>query len=125
MSPLAAVASSAPASAAPKKSLAQYLDRRGDQVVVIPDGTYRGAATNTARPATSGKYKGWLVLKAEHQNGVTVDLDHAELRLGPNASRILFVGMRFVKGSITIEGNNIAFWYTRHTFPAVVWAAQG
>ena len=37
---------------------------RGDQVVVVPNGTYRGGEVNAAHPATSGPLKGWLVLVA-------------------------------------------------------------
>ena len=111
---LSGVANAIPAGAsvrggeAAHASLAQYLNRPGDQLVVVPNGLYRGAPSNVARPQTHGRYHGWLVLQAQSQGGVTVDLSHAALRLGKNASRLLFVGFRFVNGSVAISGNNIA-----------------
>src|SRR5690349_22771997 len=33
-------------------------------------------------------------------------------------------GFSFVNGSVSVEGNNIDFWYTQHSFPATTWVAQ-
>jgi hypothetical protein len=107
------------------RNIADYIQRQGDQVVVVPDGTYHGRTVHAPHNRTNGKYRGWLVLQAEHRGGVVVDLEGAQLQLDQATSRVLFVGFRFVNGSITIEGHDIAFWYTDHTFPARTWAAQG
>jgi hypothetical protein len=107
------------------QNIADYIRRPGDQVVVVPDGTYRASAVRAPHPATDGPYNGWLVLRAESQHGVVVDLEDAELKLEEGTSRVLFVGFKFVNGSITVEGNHIAFWYTDHSFPAEEWARQG
>jgi hypothetical protein len=53
-----------------------------------------------------------------------IDLSKAELELQAGTTRVLFVGLRFVNGSIDAQGENIRFWYTDHSFPADVWAAQ-
>jgi hypothetical protein len=102
-------------------SLAEYVGMRGDQVVVVPNGTYRGGEANTAHPATSGPYKGWLVLVAQSPRGAVIDMRDAPLTLGSNASRVLFVGFKFVNGSIDAEGNHLWFWHTEHTFPQGAW----
>jgi hypothetical protein len=93
----------------------------GDQVVVVPNGTYRGGEANTAHPATSGPYKGWLVLVAQSPRGAVIDMRDAPLTLGSNASRVLFVGFKFVNGSIDAEGSHLWFWHTEHTFPQGAW----
>jgi hypothetical protein len=118
---LPARANAAPASG----NVADYLRRPGDQVVVVPDGTYHASDVHAPHDRTDGRYRGWLVLQAQHRDGVVVDLEGSELKLDPATSRILFVGFRFVNGSITVEGHDIAFWYTDHSFPARTWASQG
>lgn len=106
-------------------NIADYIRRPGDQEVIVPDGTYQASTVHAPHDRTDGKYRGWLVLRAEHRGHVIVDLEGSELKLDRATSRVLFVGFRFVNGSITIEGRDIAFWYTDHTFPARTWAAQG
>jgi hypothetical protein len=111
--------------AGPRSSnLTDFLALRGDQAVVVPNGTYRGGFSDVGRAATSGPYKGWLVLVAESPGGAVVDLAGTPLELGPNSSRVMFVGFKFVNGSIYVEGHDINFWYTDHSFPANVWASQ-
>jgi hypothetical protein len=123
---LAPVLAAAPAYAVQSTgNIADYLRRPGDQVVVVPDGTYHAAKVHAPHDRTNGRYRGWLVLQAQRRNGVVVDLEGSELRLDAATSRILFVGFRFVNGSITIDGHDIAFWYTDHSFPARTWAKQG
>jgi hypothetical protein len=109
----------------PTSNLTDLLSLPGDQVVVVRNGTYRGGFSDAGRPATSGPYRGWLVLMAESQGGVTVDLADGPLELGPNASRVMFVGFNFVNGSVDIDGHDITFWYTDHSFPANVWRDRG
>jgi hypothetical protein len=106
-------------------NIADYISRPGDQVVVVPNGTYHASRVHAPHKRTDGKYRGWLVLEAQRRNGVVVDLEGSELRLDAATSRVLFVGFRFVNGSITVDGHDIAFWYTDHSFPARTWARQG
>jgi hypothetical protein len=105
-------------------NIGDFLSMRGDQVVVVPNGVYRGADTDVARPATAGPYKGWLILVAQSPYGAVVDLSTARMWLGPNASRVMFVGFKFINGSVFVEGHDINFWYTDHSFPADAWVAQ-
>src|SRR5262249_4251255 len=101
-----------------------YLTLHGDQVVTVPDGTYdAGDVENAVHPATNGAYKGWLVIQAQHRGKVIVDLNHAPLTIGENTTRILFVGLTFVNGPVYVEGQQIAFWYTDHSFTATEWNA--
>jgi hypothetical protein len=96
----------------------------GDRVVVVPNGVYTGGEITTDHPATNGPNKGWLVLVAQSERGVVVDLNNLPLELTSSASRIMFVGFRFIRGSVYVEGHDINFWYTDHTFPADAWVAQ-
>ncbi|MCU1429542.1 MAG: Esterase [Actinomycetia bacterium] len=105
-------------------NLSTYIALHGDQTVTVANGTYHAGTVSAPHPATSGAYRGWLVLRAESEHGVVVDLAGAALTLDSSTSRVLFVGFRFVNGSVFAYGNNIGFWYTDHTFPANVWAAQ-
>ena len=105
-------------------SVVDYLAMPGDQAVTVPNGTYRGGTSTVDRPATNGPYKGWLVLVAQSQGGVVVDLSAAPLTLAANAGRVMFVGFRFVNGTVSVEGHDVAFWYTDHTFPASTCGAR-
>ncbi|MCU1429544.1 MAG: hypothetical protein JWL83_3544 [Actinomycetia bacterium] len=105
-------------------SIVDYIRKPGDQVVIVPNGVYSGGNVEAPHQQTGGRDRGWLVLQAQSQGGVTVDLAGAELNLGPNTSRVLFVGFKFINGSVRAYGHDIAFWYTDHTFPADVWSAQ-
>ncbi|MCU1426778.1 MAG: hypothetical protein JWL83_778, partial [Actinomycetia bacterium] len=123
--PLPPPPTTAAAVAGPSSSnLADFVNMPGDEVVKVPNGYYHGGEIDTAHPATTGPYKGWLVLVAQSQGNVIVDLSTAPLTLGPNTSRVMFVGFTFVNGSVFVAGNDITFWYTQHTFPADVWAHQ-
>jgi hypothetical protein len=106
------------------RDLRSYTKLAGDQVVVLPNGTYTAGTVSAPHAATTGVDKGWLVLKANTPGGVVVDLSKAPLTLDSTTSRILFVGFKFVNGSVFAYGSNLAFWYTEHTFPATVWSEQ-
>ncbi len=105
-------------------NLADFINLPGDQAVVVPNGVYRARDVDAPHPATTGRFKGWLVLVAQSQGGAVVDLSQAPLTLGAGTSRVMFVGFRFVNGSVFVSGHDIVFWYTDHTFPANVWAGQ-
>ena len=102
-----------------------YIAQRGDQVITVPNGTYSAGTVNASHPATTGAYRGWLVLRAQSKGGVVVDMAASPLTLGASTSRVVFVGFTFVNGPLYVYGNNIDFWYTDHSFPADVWARQG
>ena len=106
------------------RDLGQYVKQPGDRVVIVPNGNYRASSVNAPHPATKGPYKGWLVLKAQSPRGVVVDLSSGMFTLGESTSRVLFVGFKFVNGSIDVQGDRIAFWYTDHSFPANEWVRQ-
>ena len=92
----------------------------GDHVVTVPDGTYTGAEVTAPHAETQGPYGGWLILVAEHQGGVTVDLSNAPARqlwLHEGTSRIAFIGFSFRNGVIRNEGQFMRFWYCDHQDP--------
>jgi hypothetical protein len=107
------------------RDLRSYTKLAGDQVVVLPNGTYTAGTVSAPHNATNGIDKGWLVLEAQSPGGVTVNLANTGLTLDASTSRILFVGFKFVNGPIFTYGTDIAFWYTDHSYPATTWAAQG
>jgi hypothetical protein len=108
----------------PTTDITDYLSLPGDQVVVVPDGTYTAGEVRARREETDGEYGGWLVLVAESKHGVVVDMNEGGLTFAPQTSRVLMVGFKFVNGSIDIQGSRIAFWHTDHTFPPDVWVDQ-
>jgi hypothetical protein len=101
-----------------------YITLAGDQVVTVPNGVYTAGSVTAPHAATSGPFHGFLVLRAESEHGVVVNLANSPLTLNAGTSRIVFVGFTFVNGSVFDYGNNIDFWYTDHSFPANVWSAQ-
>jgi hypothetical protein len=105
-------------------SITEYITRPGDQVVTVPDGTYSGGTVSAPHPATGGPYQGWLVLVAQSPHGVVVDMSQSPLVLDVGTSRVLFVGFTFVNGTMSVRGDDIAFWYTEHTFPIEEWNRQ-
>jgi hypothetical protein len=105
-------------------AITDYIGRGGDQVITVPNGTYQGGSISADHPATDGPYHGWLVLQAESPHGVVVDLSRNPLVLDVGTSRVLFVGFKFIDGTIDVRGDNIAFWYTEHTFPIERWNQQ-
>jgi hypothetical protein len=115
---------SAPAAATASSSIADFVTRAGDQVVTVPDGTYSGGTVSAPHPATTGLYRGWLVLVAQSPRGVVVDMSQRPLVLDVGTNRVLFVGFRFVNGVLSVRGDDIAFWYTEHTFPVEEWNRQ-
>jgi hypothetical protein len=105
-------------------AITDYVARAGDQVVTVPNGTYSGGTVSAPHPATDGPYRGWLVLEAQSPHGVVVDLSANPLVLEAGTSRVLFVGFKFVNGTIDVRGDDITFWYTEHTFPIEEWNRQ-
>jgi hypothetical protein len=105
-------------------NLSRYLTLPGDQVVTLRDGTYTAGTVTAAHPETSGPYKGWLVLAAQSPHKVIVDMTNSPLTLDLGSSRVLFVGITFTNGTINVKGDDIAFWYTEHTFPIEDWNSQ-
>jgi len=96
-----------------------YVALAGDQVVVVPDGTYTAGSVQAPHAATSGPYRGWLVLVAQDRGQVVVDPGFGN-RLwlqggaaGAATSRVLFVGFSF-RSEVVDDGTNIAFWYCDH-----------
>jgi hypothetical protein len=102
--------------------LGEYLTLPGDQVVVVPDGTYTGGRISAPHPATDGPWRGWLVLVAQSRGGAIVTGD---LVLEADTSRVLFVGFRFVESRVINYGGDLAYWYTDHTFPDADWYEAG
>lgn len=101
--------------------LDELLRLEGDQVVIVPDGTYQGVQVRAERPETDGPLGGWLVLQAENRNGAVITGD---LRLESPTSRILFVGFRFENARVFNHGQHLAYWYTDHVYPDVSWYAE-
>ena len=105
-------------------NITKLLTLPGDQVVTVADGTYSAGAVAAAHPETSGPYKGWLVLVAQSRHHVVVDMSAGPLTLDVGSSRVLFVGFKFINGTVNVRGDDIAFWYTEHTFPIETWNDQ-
>ncbi|HEY2812553.1 MAG TPA: hypothetical protein VGJ03_03705, partial [Acidimicrobiales bacterium] len=94
-----------------------YVALGGDQVVVVPDGTYSSGTVSAPHPATGGPYGGWLVLVAQDPGQVVVDMAAQDLVLAPATSRVLFVGFRFTNGRLFNQGSDIDYWYSDQTYP--------
>jgi hypothetical protein len=105
---------------APPIRLADLLRADGDQIVVVPDGTYEGVRVRAPHPETTGPLGGWLVLQAENPGGAVITGD---LHLDEPTSRILFVGFRFEDARVYNHGQHLAYWYTDHVYPDVDWFA--
>ena len=130
--PVATATATRPASG----SVVDLITMHGDQVVTVPNGTYTAGPVSAAHPDTKGPFKGWLVLVAQTPGGVVVDQSppgtpigngltaNGDLILKSDTSRVMFVGFKFVNGSVHVQGNNIGMWYTDHSFPAAVWANE-
>src|SRR3954466_5086385 len=84
------------------RSITDYLQRGGDQVVVVPNGTYSGGSISAPHAQTDGPYKGWLVLVAQTPKGVVVDMTNGPLILEGGTSRVLFVGFKFINGTLKV-----------------------
>ncbi len=106
------------------RNLSPYIKLAGDQVITVPNGTYTAGTVSAPHAATAGPEHGWLVLEAQSPYGVVVDLSKAPLTLDKSTSHVMFVGFKFVNGSVFAYGSDITFWYTDHTFPADVWVKQ-
>lgn len=97
-------------------SLAAYAQLPGNQVVVVPNGTYAGGgAVTTAHTNTSGVCKGWLVLKAAERGRAVIDLSRGGFTLNQPASRIAFVGFKFINGGVDVNTSHMIFYYTDHS----------
>ena len=105
-------------------TITDYISKSGDQVVTVPNGIYTGGTVTAAHPETAGPYKGWLVLVAQSPRGVVVDMTKDPLIIDNGSSRVLFVGFKFINGTMSIRGDDIAFWYTEHSFPIEEWNRQ-
>jgi hypothetical protein len=126
---------------APAPSLFAFLPATGDQVITVPNGTYSAGAIARSYPATSGARRGWVILQAQTQGGVIVDLSppDAAIPVGVQAkysgngalklagsSRILFVGMEFRYGPIYMSScSNIGFWGCSFSFRDTEQIEQG
>src|SRR3954452_1150390 len=66
--------------------ITSYITRAGDQVVVVPNGTYAGGSVVAGHSATSGPYKGWLVLVSQSPQGAVIDLSQGQLTLEAGTS---------------------------------------
>jgi hypothetical protein len=100
-------------------SLAAYANQSGDRVITIPNGTYNGGGSVTkAHAATSGPCKGWLVLKAQSEGQVVVNLNSGGFDLNSGASRIAFVGIKFIGNGIDFNSGNFLFYRTEHSADA-------
>jgi hypothetical protein len=106
--------------------IGDYTRQPGNQIIVVPNGRYRGSGNTITPPPrdTSGRMHGWLVLVAETRGGAVIDLANAPLELGKGDWRVLFVGFRFVNGTVSPSGEHIAFWYSDFSFPTNVWQGQ-
>jgi hypothetical protein len=122
-------------------SLYHAVQLPGDQVVTVKNGTYNSGnltygEITTTHAATSGLYDGWLILKAETQGGVTIDLAPTDsfitsnqasfngagpLTMTGGSKKVLFVGFRFINGKFFLRAPDIAFWYCQFTFPMGTW----
>jgi hypothetical protein len=106
------------AGATARPSIIPFVAGPGGREVVVPNGTYVGGAIRAP-------HDGWLVLRAESPGGVTVDLSETGLSLDDGTSRVIFVGFRFVNGSVRMAGvQDIHFWYCDFSFPPEEWARQ-
>ena len=105
--------------------LGAYIRRPGDQMVVVPDGRYTVGDVTAPHPETHGPLRGWLVLVAQTRQQVVVDLADTSFVLHAGTSRVMFVGMRFINGTVSVRGaDDIVFWYTDHSFDPHVWRRQ-
>jgi hypothetical protein len=94
-----------------------YLALPGDQVVVVPDGTYSAGTVAAPHPATTGAYGGWLVLVAQDQGQVVIDPGFGnQLWLQQATSRVMFVGFAF-RAEVVDDASNVVFWYCDHQDP--------
>jgi hypothetical protein len=124
-------------------SILSYLDLPGDQVVTVPSGTYTAGEISKTRSATSGPYKGWLVLKAESPGSVVLDLAPPDASLplairgtyngngrmvfASGAQRVLMCGFKHINGQCRVGGgaSEIAWWYPHFEFPTERWFEFG
>lgn len=114
--------------------LGDYMRQPGDQILVMANGNYDGAninVLNSVHAATGGVYNGWLIIQAQTQGQVTVDLSTTGMPLvwdGVNNGfthkqiRILFVGINFKFGMFVPEWvQYVRFYYCDWTVPINNW----
>lgn len=108
------------------------LEADGDGLTTLADGSYTFAEDFVASPptkvraATSGLYGGWRVIKATSRFGVVVDLTGPYgLKFSQNSSaRIMFVGIKFINGTLSLLGSDIRFWHCHFEHDPDVWVGQ-
>lgn len=99
-------------------SIVPFIGSPGGREVVVPNGVYSGGAI-------SAPHDQWLVLRAQTPGQVVVDLRDTGLQLDDGTSKIVFVGFRFVNGTVRLSGvRDVHFWYCSFSFPAEEWARQ-
>ena len=109
---------SPPPAGAPGGSILEFLNQPGGREVVVPNGHYTGGKVSAA-------HDDWLILRAETQGQVIVDLDDTGLQLDEGTSKVLFVGFTFVNGEVRLGGvTDVAFWYCDFSFPPEQWTRQ-
>jgi hypothetical protein len=103
-------------------SILSYLSMAGDQTVIVENGTYTGGTLSSSstpgivHPATNGANKGFLVLVAETQGGVTVVPENTATDAGSlltltGAERILFVGFKHDGIVCNLFGTKYLWWW--------------
>jgi hypothetical protein len=108
-------------------SILPYLSAPGDQVIVVPNGTYTSGvldavtAPGIKHPATSGDLGGYLVLRAETPGGVKItNVGSAALRTFEmrNAERIVFLGFETEDVVTRHFGcRSVYWWYGESSYP--------
>jgi hypothetical protein len=103
-------------------SIVPYLSMAGDQTIIVPNGTYTGGSVSSSstpgivHAATNGANKGFLVLVAETQGGVTIvpentAVDTQSVLTITGAERILFVGFKHDGIVCNLFGTKYLWWW--------------
>lgn len=103
--------------------MVDYMQADGDQEIVVPNGRYKAGTISIDRPATDGKFNGWLVLRAETPGEVFIDQAAAALILKGN-QRVMLIDFASDNGLMQIDASNVTFWGGDFTFPHTTWAEQ-
>jgi hypothetical protein len=115
----------------------QWCRLPGDLWYQVPNGTYTaGQLSDAVHPATGGRYGGWVVLVAETPGSVIVDMSppgdnlgggltaNGDLIIDSASQRIMFVGFKFIDGTLTIDAPKIRGYYTDHQFSVASWTGE-
>jgi hypothetical protein len=106
-----------------------------DVAYTVPNGTYTPDQISATYGTTGGTYNGWIILVAQTQGSVIVDMSPPagwtsantntyDLDFTGVAARVLFVGFKFINGKVYVGSDRLRFWYCEFTFPASVWNAE-